>query len=378
MKHPKFSLILIIATILSCSRKEATEATETPSAVADAVALTEAQIKNANITVGLYEEIVITSAIQVSGRLEAPPQNMATVSTPFAGFIKSIDLLQGMTIKKGQVVAELQHPDYITFQQNYLELKSELEFLETEYQRQQELSKDNINAQKTVQSAKSNYMVVKAKFDGLRTRLNLMNLDLSKIEKGEFSSTMNLYSPFDGSVTEVNVNLGQFVNPSDVIVKIVDTRHLHVELKIFEKDIFRIKQGQTVSFTLNGDSQSRTASVYLIGKEISPDRTIMVHGHLEKEDPQLLPGMFLTAEIKANPRKVKVIPEEALVKFGGESFVFAAEGNGKFRLVKVGAGISQNGKIEVDFPDNVNAQAKLILSGGYSLLSMMKNGEPEF
>lgn len=377
MKHFNFSLILAFATILSCSKKEATEAAKTPSVVTDAVTLTEAQIKNARIIVGPYEEVLITSTIQVSGKLEAPPQNIATVSTPFGGFIKSFDLLQGMTIRKGQVVAELQHPDFITFQQNYLELKSELEFLEAEYQRQLELSKDNINAQKTVQSAKSSYTVAKAKFDGLRARLALMNLDFSKIEKGEFSSTISLYSPFDGSITEINVNLGQFVNPNDVIVKIVDTRHLHVELKIFEKDIFRIKPGQTVSFTLNGDNLSRTASVYLIGKEISADRTIMVHGHLEKEDPQLLPGMFLTAEIEANPRKVIVLPDDAVVKFEGDSFVFMVESNGKYKLLKVEAGASQNGKTEVLFPDNVSAQTQFILSGGYSLLSMMKNGEPE-
>ena len=377
MKSNSFSFILILGLLLSCSKRETVEVPEPQSPLPDLVTLTDEQIKNAGIITGAYSEENISATIEASGRLEAPPQNIVTISAPFPGFIKSMDLLQGMKVNKGQVVIQLQHPDYIVIQENYHQQKSELEFLEAEYNRQQELAKDNINAQKTVQSAKSNYEIAKGKADGLKARLNLMNLDLAKVEKGEFTSIMNIYAPFNGFVTEVNVNLGQFVNPNDVILKIVDNRHLHAELRVFEKDIFRIKPGQTISFVLNGDTEIRKASVYLIGKEITADRTITIHGHLEKEDPDLLPGMFLTAEIETKPEKSVVVPEDAIVSFEGDSFVFMVQGKNQFKMIKVETGISRSEKTEVKFPENVNARTPLVLKGAYSLLSVLKNTESE-
>jgi cobalt-zinc-cadmium efflux system membrane fusion protein len=133
-----------------------------------------------------------------------------------------------------------------------------------------------------------------------------------------------------------------------------------------------------ISFVLNGDNQVRKASVYLIGKEILSDRTITIHGHLAKEDPDLLPGMFLTAEIETSKEKSSVLPEEAVVTFEGESFIFQAESNTTFKMIKVNLGETQNGKVVVEFPPAINNQTALVLSGAYSLLSMLKNGEPEF
>jgi cobalt-zinc-cadmium efflux system membrane fusion protein len=377
MKIYLLSFVLLGLTI-SCSNKETIESRDEQNLVSDVVTLTETQMKNAEITVGTYSEELVASIVKASGRLEAPPQNIVSISTPFGGFIKSMDLLQGMKIRKGQIVVQLQHPDYIVFQQNYVEQKSELEYLDAEYQRQQELAKDNINAQKSVQSAKSKFEIAKAKVDGLKARLQLMNLDLTKVEKGEFSSIIKLFAPFNGFVTEVNVNLGQYVNPDNIIVKIIDNQHLHAELRVFEKDIFKIKVGQVISFVLNGDNGVRKASVHLIGKEISSDRTITIHGHLEKEDPELLPGMFLTAEIETSKEKSNVLPEEAVVTFEGESFVFLAESSSQFKMVKVNLGISRNGKVVVEFPSAINNKTSLVLSGAYSLLSMLKNGEEEF
>ena len=376
MRTKLFLISLFI--IAACSKKENEGPQEESTSTPGVVVLTDAQIKNGNITTGTYQEELVTSIVQASGRLEAPPQNVVSISAPFGGFIKSMNLLQGMTIRKGQVVVQLQHPNYIEFQQSYVEQKSGLEFLESEYNRQQELAKDNINSQKAVQSAKSNYEVVKAKVDGLKGKLLLMNLDLNKVEAGDFTSIINVYAPFNGYVTEVNVNLGQFVNPENVIVKIIDNEHLHVELRIFEKDILKLKVGQDISFVLNGDDKIRKATVHLIGKEILPDRTITIHGHLTKEDPSLIPGMFLTAKIETSEIKAPVLPEEAVVTFEGESFIFVAESNTKFKMMKVEAVVNQNGKVAVTLPESITNQTPLVLSGAYSLLSMLKNGEPEF
>jgi hypothetical protein len=107
-----------------------------------------------------------------------------SISAPLGGFVKSTDLLQGMHVNKGQVVVVMEHPDYIQLQQDYLENKNQLEFLDQEYQRQLALSKENVNALKAVQQSKAAYLGTLAKVEGLRAKLKLININPKDIESG--------------------------------------------------------------------------------------------------------------------------------------------------------------------------------------------------
>jgi cobalt-zinc-cadmium efflux system membrane fusion protein len=364
---------------MACSKKsEETTQAENPESKSDVIVFTEAQEKSTNISTGKIEEREMSLSIKVSGRLEAPPQNLVTVSTPFAGFVKSTELLQGMLIRKGQVLAEMQHPDYIQVQQDYLEMKSQLEFLEAEYKRQELLAKDQINSEKSLQQAKSNYTSTLAKVQGLKAKLQLMNLDLTAVEKGEFSSVIRLYSPIDGYVTDVSVNIGKYVNPTDVMFKIVSTQHLHAELKVFEKDVMNIRKGQVITFTLGGDTMKRKAEVYLVGREIAADRTITVHGHIVKEESGLMPGMYLNGVIESNPIKATVLPREAVVSHEGAAYIFTSQGSHQYKIVPVQAGVEAEGVISIQLPEGFDRNQPIVIQGAYTLLSKMKNGEPEF
>ncbi len=178
---------------------------------------------------GKVEQRNVSGVIKANGMLDIPPQNLVTISAPLGGFIKSTELLQGMRVRKGQIVAILEHPDYIQLQEDYFVNKSQLDFLLIEYQRQQELAKENVNALKTLQQSRSNYFGTKAKVEGLQAKLKLINIDATELEKGKIKSTINLYSPIAGFVTQVNVNIGMYVNPTDVMFRIIDTEHLHAE-----------------------------------------------------------------------------------------------------------------------------------------------------
>src|SRR5690606_11521970 len=104
------------------------------------------------------------------------------------------------------------------------------------------------------------------------------------LTKSNISSVVSIYSPVNGYVTTVNVNIGKYVTPQDVICEIVNTEHLHAELTVFEKDISKISVGQKITFYLvNESSKARTATVYLINHQISADRTIRIHAHFDAD-----------------------------------------------------------------------------------------------
>lgn len=348
----------------------------------NSVELTDEQAKTVNITLGKIELKSLSGAIKVNGMLDVPPQNLVSISVPMGGFLKSTELLQGMKVSKGQVIAVLQNADYIQLQQDYVDNKSQLEFLEAEYKRQQELAKENVNSQKIVLQSKTQYQSMLAKVSGLKSKLSLLGINSNQIESGNFQSTITLTAPISGYVTQVNVNIGMFVNPSDVMFKIVDTEHLHAELTVFEKDVPKLKIGQKVRFTLANESVERVATVYLIGREIGEDRTVRIHCHLDKEDGELLPGMYLKAYVEAGTQSLTALPNDAIVTFEGNNYIFISvpsdeKGTQHFRMVQVIKGVSELGYTEIQLPKDINTESSIVINGAYDILAKLKNSEEE-
>lgn len=323
-------LFLLSVFLNSCGNK--TEKTEEGATEAHAEEATEdvkflelsaAKFKAAGIVLGAIEEKNMSDILKVNGMLDVPPQNLISINAPYGGFIKTTDLLEGTKVKKGQVIAVLTNPEYIEMQQTYLESRGKLDFLEKDYQRQKELQKENVTSAKTYQKAESEYKSTFAVVKGLEAKLKLLNINKNTVLEGNFTSDIVMTSPINGYVTNVNANIGKFVNPQDVVFEIVDTEHLHVELTVFEKDISKIKEEQKIRFTLaNNPDVELTATVHLIGRSFDQSRSVRIHGHLDVEDPHLLPGMYVNAIIELGNERVKAVSKEAVVLSDGKEFIF--------------------------------------------------------
>ena len=379
----KIALVIGLFVVHACGGSETTapKAEEHAHEEENSVELTPEQFKTAGIQLGTVEMKKLSGTIKVNGMLDVPPQNLVSISTPFGGYLKSTEMLQGMKVRKGQKIAVLEHPDFIQLQQDYLDYKSQLDYLKLEYERQEELAADNVNAKKTVQKARSDYESMRARVNGQRARLEMMHISIPQLEKGKIRSTIELYSPINGYITAVNTNIGMFAGPTDVLFRIADTEHLHAELTVFEKDVPKLKIGQKVRFTLANESTERTATVYLIGREISSERTVNIHCHLDKEDGQLLPGMYLKALVESGGNDVAALPSGAIVEFQGDQYIFVAEAahgtekNRHFEMLKVETGVSQLGYTEVRLQNSDWKSLEVVTSGAYDLLSQMKNTE---
>lgn len=383
---PQLAFILLTVFMLSCGGSDKTpekinKEDSTHHEDELEVELTPEQVSTAGITTGLIEYRTLSGTIKVNGHLDVPPQQMVSISAPMGGFLKHSELLQGKHVTKGQLIATLQDPSYIQLQQDYLDAVSQQEYLKAEYERQEELAAENINARKTLQQAKANYLSMQAKAAGLKAKLKLVNIDPVQLEKGEIQSTINLYTPIAGYVTEVNVNLGKYVNPTDVMFEIVDTEHLHAELTVFEKDVPLLKVGQKVRFILGNETTERMATVYLIGREISADRTVRVHCHLDKEDKNLLPGMYLTAFVETKNMRLPAVPEQAIVNYEGADYLFIVqeaahnkEAGNHYKAIPVKTGIKELGYVELILsPEFDIAHTRVIIKGAYDLLGKLKN-----
>ena len=376
--NKRFVTFLVVVVILSsCGPKEsAPPPQEKITVTGDSVLVSKEQLSVSGIELGQVQPRGLSGGLKVTGMLDVPPQNLVNITAPLGGFLRSTDLLQGMRVTKGQVIAVIENPEYIQLQQDYLDTKSQADYLETEYQRQKQLAAENVNAQKTLQKSIADLTSMKARNSGLRAKLKMLSIDADQLQPEFIKSTIELRAPITGFVTRVFSAIGAFVAPTEVMFTIVDTEHLHAELVCFERDLPGIKIGQKIRLTLAQENTERTATVYLIGKEISAERTVRIHGHLDHEDRNLIPGMYLKAIIQTGTEQVSSLPEEAVLNFEGKQVIIVQVNGEIFRLMEVTTGISENGFVQVILPDSFDkAKTQVVVRNAYKLLSKMKNSD---
>lgn len=374
MKH---LIILIIGTIVftSCGGEKIQEQGTTQPAIETNVSLTEAQIKSANIELGKIEEREISTTLKLNGKIDVPPQNMISVSMPLGGFLKSTKLLPGMHIKKGEVIAAMEDQQYIQLQQEYLMEKSKLAYSENEYRRQKELNVSKASSDKVFQQSEMEFKNQRITLSALSEKLRLIHINPETLSEASLSRSINIYSSIDGFVSKVNVNIGKYVNPSDIIFELINPSDIHLNLKVFEKDLDKLSIGQKlIAFNNNQSDKKYPCEIILVSQDLSEDRSADVHCHFQAYDKTLLPGMYMNAEVEIMMKNVASINEDAIVSHDGKDYIFLSKSKTEFELVEIKKGNSENNFTEVNALDGRDLKnSKIVVKGAYSLLMQMKN-----
>lgn len=372
MKH---RYILLISLVLVACGKEKQEQSVTEEIVeSNTISVSNSQFESENMQLGTLTEQEFNETVKTTGFIDVPPQNKASVSTFLGGYVKRTPLLVGDKIKRGQLVVSLENTEYVELQQQYLEVAEQLNYLKSEFTRQQTLFNEKITSEKNYLKAESTYKSAKAHYNGLHQKLKMMNLDPISVEQGKISSTINLYAPISGYVTKVNFSNGSFVSSSDEIIEIVNTDHIHLELSVFEKDILKIKKGQQINFKVpEASDETFKADVHLVGTSVDEtNRTIKVHGHIDDdENNAFVMGMFIDADILTEVKKGKALPKEAIAEIEDDYFALVlkdkTDENYTFDKIKI-----QVGKQSEDFIEVLNivdfADKEVLTKGGFMLL----------
>jgi membrane fusion protein, heavy metal efflux system len=370
-----FGIFLLVA----CGSKKTTEeSTQKQTAIeGDIATLTDAQLALAKIELGKVERRSISTVIKLNGKIDAPPQNLISVSMPLGGYLKSTKLLPGMHINKGELIAIMEDQQYIQIQQDYLITKNKLEFAKAEYIRQKELNASKATSDKLFQQTEMEYKSLLITLSALGEKLKLINFNTANLSENTISNNVKIYSQITGFVSKVNVNIGKYVNPTDVLFELINPSDFHLNLKVFEKDIDKLAIGQKlIAYSNNFPDKKYECEIILISRDISPERAVDVHCHFERYDKTLLPGMYMNADVEVKSANTASIPEDAVVNFEGSNYVFISKDKNQFLMVKIDTGTKENGFIEVKNKD-VFTDKQIVIKGAYTLLMRLKNKTEE-
>lgn len=369
-----FIISIAFLTLTSCGSKQ-TETKAPIETTENKVELTDTQLKNSKIETGRLEQKALSSFLKVNGKIDVPPQNMVSVSVPLGGYLKSTKLLPGMHISKGEVIAVMEDQQYIQLQQDYLTAKAHFSSLEKEFQRQQELNESKASSDKVFENAQAEYVSQKVLIKSLSEKLKLISINPDNLNENTISRSINIYSPIDGFVSTIKMNIGKYASPTDVLFELVNPADIHLALTVFEKDLDKLFIGQKiVAYNNNQSGKKYNCEIILIGKDISTERAVMVHCHFEQYDKTLIPGMYMNAEVEVSSNNAFVIPNDGLVRFEGKQYVFMQTGKNKYVMQEITTQNTENGFTQITFTDNVDMTNKtFVTKGAYTLLMKMKN-----
>jgi len=372
MKYIYILMIISLVTVISsCNREEQSEPVgETPSVIT----LDDKQMESAGIETGYMRETTLTSKISCNGNIETPPSNRAKISSLMSGYVKEIFVFDGKYVTKGENIALLENPEFLMMQKEYLTEKSRLDYLEQNYQRQTELNEKNINALKEYQRVKSEWEQSQVSLASLEENLKILGCNTDELSIGNLVSVFSVKAPINGYIEGINIAIGQFVQPAEVITELVNRKEFLIVLRVFEKDIARIMQGQVVSF-LCPDPRSMVkehfGKVIYSGQKIDQiSRTFMVYAKPDEDYENLRHGMMIRADIHVEDKDVMTLPVESVVYSDQGEIVFIKDGN-SYRPVKIETGITDNERVEIINHQDLEGR-EIVLKGGVYLLSAIK------
>lgn len=371
-------IILITALMIaSCGTDKKKEVKKVEEVAGNVATFTDAQKKNAGIVTGNMERRTVSATLQLNGKIDVPPQNILSVSVPLGGYLKSTHLLPGMHINKGETIAIVEDQQYIQLQQDYLTAKARLVFIENEYHRQKELNLSKASSDKVYQQAEADLKTQKVMISALSERLKLVGISPDRLNENNISRTVNIYSPISGYVSKVNVNIGKYVSPTEVLFELINPTDIHLALKVFEKDLDKLFVGQkVVAFTNNETGKKYDCEIILISRDLSPDRTADIHCHFEEYDKKLLPGMYMNAEIPVSNAAAWALPEAAIVRFENKQYAFIQKNEHQFEMTEVNTGNSEKGFVEILNAERFAGKV-FVTTNAYALLMSLKNKSEE-
>ena len=373
-----YTSLLTIIILSSCGRNTTSTTTKedsTDDVVSNIVQLTKEQASLAQLELAPIQQGKMKGMTHLNGVIDVLPTGIASVSIPMGGYIQDINLIPGTFVKKGQVLATVKDPAYVQLQENYLATKAKLSYLQQDLDRQKTLLTQEAVSKKSFQQIQADYNTNAIQLKALSEQLKLINIQPENLTTEKMSSLVQLVAPIAGYISKVNINRGKYVTPSDILLEIINPNDIHAAITIYEKDIANFKVGMKGTITLTQDPNKKYAvAVLAVAHNINEDKTALLHCHFDKIPANVLPGMFLTADMVVETKDAILIPIESVQRFQGKDYIFIQTSENVFEAKEIQVIQSNTAYVTVSNADaNAWIGKQIVVKNAYSLLGKMMN-----
>lgn len=340
--------------------------------------LSEKQLKTVGIELGSLMNEDMGGGITVNGVLAVNPQDMADVTPLLSGVVREIFVKEGDHVTAGQSVARIENMDVVTYRQSYADAQLRLGLAQQEYERQKQLASHGAGIAGNLKRTETELQVCRNAVSSLEQQMHIAGIKPSHLKEGTASAVVK--APISGVISRIFLHLGNMADMSAPVMTITDNSKVFAQLKVYEKDLDKIKTGETVDLSLtNGDGKlkGRVAEVNptLNAETKTADIRVVL---TETDNRRLIPGMAVNGTVNLESRPVTALPEEAVVLNEGKNYIYVLESSEeedgemmyRFKAIEVVTGLKQRGYVEVTPLVSLSPDTRVVVSKAFYLASM--------
>lgn len=320
--------------------------------------LNEQQRALANVRTMTIGDVGVEGSKQLNGRLVANPEQTAFISSRVAGRLERLFVRQtGEQIRKGQALYQIYSEQLASLQQEFLlALEQSVQFPE-----------DKTFAQILRSS---------------RQKLRLYGQSEEQIkalqQAKKVSPNITFYAPESGTVAELSVTEGQYVNEGSPVLRLEGYQSLWVEADIYASELGSIKEGQVLQVVVPGwEDQPQRVKVSFINPALQPGTQLLqVRAEMPNPENRWQPGLQARVYVEqSGTEKRLILPQDALIRNGQGAHVWVETKSGYFepRVVETGAESAAG----IIISSGLQPGDKVVTSGAYLLYSeyVLKKGK---
>lgn len=270
---------------------------------------------------------VLQNGLVASGTLL--PNEEVELHPEVAGKITALNLNEGNTVRKGDLLVKLYDADLQAQLKKLLLQKETAE--KTEARLKQLLSINGIGQQE---------------YDNALIQLNNIKADIELVQAN--ISKTEIRAPFDGTVGLKNVSNGAYVSPATTISSLQQTNPLKIDFTVPEKYFALVKKGDAISFTVDGSPETFSGKVFAIEPKIEEtNRSIKVRALVQNPQAKLFAGAFAKVNLGLKQTdNALLIPTQCIIPEARNKKVIVIK-NGKAKFVTVETGVRSESYIQI-------------------------------
>ena len=339
-------------------------------------------VEMADVTLRPVEQTVLAYA-----SVSLDWQQHRYVTTPISGKIARLFIKPGETVKKGQILAEIESTELANLQLQILDAHNRLQLSSRTLARIEPLAKQNVVAGRELLEAEATHRENEAAVEIAKSKLKRLRLTDEQIDEvlrnKEPVRSLPILSPLAGVCIHTDIAFGKVVEPTEHLFEIMDLSSVAVRINVLERDLGKVKPGQAVKLSVTTfPEMAFTGTVSTKDAYIDPEthlgRVWVTMPNVSETSRRLLPGMYGQAEITVSSSEKKVtVPKKALLTNGTEWFVLVEEAattrGSEYRKRNVAIGVSDAEVAEITAGD-VFPGDRVVTTGGHEMTNFFIQG----
>lgn len=294
-------------------------------AAENVIQISQENLDALGVKLGKLEPVTQFPVLSAPAKVVIPPAQEYIVSTSQGGVIEKLNAAVGDKVTKGQILAQLNSPDLLTLQREYLKADSAMQLASAIYQRDKKLLQEGVIADRRWQETSSEYHSAVSEADEHRQLLEIAGMTDTEVEKfrktHRLTRQLNIRAPIAGVVMERLAVVGTHIDIMEPLFRIANLDELWLEIAIPQERVGDIKIGDRVLI----DNSDIGAKITLLGQSVNPEnQSILARAILQKHNLESLrAGQRLnTRIIQSSDKAAFKIPNTAIAQNEGKAFIF--------------------------------------------------------